>query len=730
MQIFPSMSELANDVFGKGQAPTKGTSRDSEGFAGFFNTQMSLYDAKTLDRMERELTADVDKHFRAEGQKMDSAFYDPRYADLREQIEEGKLDVRDVLSGGGMGLFASLMKGKSKGKDGIAVLQALAGVKNTSADGSDKANKLAALVAKIGKGAVKTGGSGIAALKNLKMSQEDFSALKEDLKSFGLTKGEIDSLGEKIASEAGLTWGQFVSALSSRLGAVQGAVVQLSPDDQRQLQSLFQKMGFMPNKAEELVGKLESGQFSSVWKSVGKQLESLPAGTKIDVSSGELQLLGQVVKLSDKGIARLKALLGGNERATLTADGLKKVMAQLKTEVAQDVKKDETTVGRMQQVLGDVLEKALERAEVSKKADAELTNDVRNKKILAENSRRERAAAKDGDARPAAAIVAEGEEAVAEHVLRADPKNAGSGKTAKAQAAGAHAEAAAKDGKASSAKAESAANAAPLVDGKQAQNADKNISLSKEAGVRGATDGAQGHKASWNGAKDGAGKDDASAGKDGSGKGKTGDETPWKEFLGKVKSDGRGTEQNLIADEAAKAAEATRQVMSSLGRSSNSGSAFERALSSRMMRQVENGILRNLADGRKQMTLKLDGADLGKLNVMLSVRDKEVSAVIRVDSHEAGKLLGDQMAQLRQTLEQQGLKVQRLEVQTQLNGNNQFSQNWQGAGRHNMAQQQGNSGQYKGMWKNLREGGESLAQEMQDAMTKVNNSQGGLDIFA
>ena len=71
---------------------------------------------------------------------------------------------------------------------------------------------------------------------------------------------------------------------------------------------------------------------------------------------------------------------------------------------------------------------------------------------------------------------------------------------------------------------------------------------------------------------------------------------------------------------------------------------------------------------------------------MLQVRDKELSAVIRADSPEAARALSDQLAQLRQTLEQQGFKVSSLEVQTGL-ANQHGYHTWSGADGHNLMQE-------------------------------------------
>jgi flagellar hook-length control protein FliK len=105
-----------------------------------------------------------------------------------------------------------------------------------------------------------------------------------------------------------------------------------------------------------------------------------------------------------------------------------------------------------------------------------------------------------------------------------------------------------------------------------------------------------------------------------------------------------------------------------------------------LFQQVNSGILQNLGNGGQQLTINLTPEELGSLQVMLQVRDKELSAVIRADSPEAAKALSDQLAQLKQTLEQQGFKVSSLEVQTGLSNQHGFNA-WSGAEGHNLMQE-------------------------------------------
>ncbi len=62
------------------------------------------------------------------------------------------------------------------------------------------------------------------------------------------------------------------------------------------------------------------------------------------------------------------------------------------------------------------------------------------------------------------------------------------------------------------------------------------------------------------------------------------------------------------------------------------------------------------------MTLRLDPPELGSLRVQVTVRDRSVVAVLEAERPETRQLLGDNLAQLRDALQQQGFGIDRIEV--------------------------------------------------------------------
>ena len=151
---------------------------------------------------------------------------------------------------------------------------------------------------------------------------------------------------------------------------------------------------------------------------------------------------------------------------------------------------------------------------------------------------------------------------------------------------------------------------------------------------------------------------------------------------------------------------------------------FQQALFS----QVEKGMLRELRDGSHHMTLRLDPAELGRLTLQLTVYKGEVKALIRAENPETATALSAQMNQLRASLEEQGLKVAQLDVQTQLKEDPSMQQ-WDTAAGHNKEQELREQARFIELSRIRREAGNVLARDMQIAGMREEIAASGLHII-
>lgn len=168
--------------------------------------------------------------------------------------------------------------------------------------------------------------------------------------------------------------------------------------------------------------------------------------------------------------------------------------------------------------------------------------------------------------------------------------------------------------------------------------------------------------------------------------------------------------------------------VSSQGAAQNASTAH--AHRQEIFSQVEQGMLRQLQNGSHQMTLRLDPAELGQISLLLTVKGGEVRATIRAESAETTAALSEQVSQLRASLEEQGLKVTELNIETQLPHDTTQGDAWAGTAQFNQEQEMREQARFLRLAKMRRESGTALAQDVQSKSIREEISASGLHIIA
>jgi flagellar hook-length control protein FliK len=127
--------------------------------------------------------------------------------------------------------------------------------------------------------------------------------------------------------------------------------------------------------------------------------------------------------------------------------------------------------------------------------------------------------------------------------------------------------------------------------------------------------------------------------------------------------------------------------------------------------------------------LRLDPAELGQLTIMLTVNKGEVKAIFQADNEVAASALSEQMSQLKATLEEQGLKVADLEVQTKL-ADDPSRQQWAGSDAFNREREMREQARMARLARLRQEAGEGLAQDMHNISKQEKIALTGLHIIA
>lgn len=543
--------------------------------------------------------------------------------------------------------------------------------------------------------------------QSLKMTLGDLDSLRDQLLENGLSEADLSDLQEKLSSRSGLTWGSFVHFLSSKTGVVP-KTLEFSPEQKQNLTSFFQKVGFNSQEAQDLVSGLSQRRYGDVFQVMHHRLQALSEEGFTGFDKTEFTTFVRSLGLSGDAASKLDALFQNQDRVTM--EGAKMALAVIKKDLLAHKGEFRQEAAELAAEIGQAIKKAAEREGdrlmAGKRGDESQEKLIRSKAgIEGEFAKTSADKEEKGSAKSS----------VATSNLVEPEGNDKDDKVAKPQAGLAErlSKGASETAAATAAKGQEASAKSPKAEARAENLADR---LGQDRHFAQNRDHIGDHLASG---------DDTGAGDRNSAQDKS-----WKDFLGRLRFEEPAVGRYIrnVAEGTEKAAEAASPNATTKHadapapgvRSDFSRSVFD---------QVKDGVLKNLSQGRKQLSLQLKPEHLGTLNVVLTMRGKEIEAMIRTDNHESTRLVAEQLEAIRHSLQEQGLKVSKLDVQTQLS-DNQFSQAaWDGPENHNMAQEQEAMNMLRRRWRLLKEGGESLAQEMQNMTEREILSQHGLHII-
>ncbi|MGJ3523479.1 flagellar hook-length control protein FliK [Nitratidesulfovibrio sp. D1] len=595
----------------------------------------------------------------------------------------------------------------------------------------NSALRTAASAATEAKGKVRRGEDGgvLTAPGQISLSYQDVIALRNQLEKSGVSPDRLERLAQMASTPGTYSLGQVISALRkdgpyANLDTDGAAATVLNGNQRLDAKQFLQKIGMLPDEADNMLAQMDAGNTDAVWKALSGKLTGKTDGDAIDVNVAELEAMAKGLRLSPEVLAAMKTLFGGQTEISTTASGLKSVLVPAGQEMATREQADRNLASALGSALDPVLQAAKKSADRIEQSDRRGDRAAQRSQVLI----RETATGKGNGNGVAPALDAE----------RRDGGSANAGKTRQSGLM--------RTGGGTQEHAGAAADARHAAQtGQAAGSVQQNLPTGNDGRNGGHTAGQQAQVAQGNASAQAFGLDKAASSQPGDGKGSAwqqeqhgrsstgsgGSGDPWAELLRRidVSPSLSGAAQSMSAEAAANAA----------GAAQRQGQALTPYLSEQAAAQLERGILTSMQDGTRQLTMKLDPVELGNVTVVLSVRNGEVKATIRPDRTETAQAINDQLHVLRTALEQQGLKVDRLEVQTQLQDNS-FSQAWQDAAQHNAGQeQQARSAErerYRRL-RRLREGGDDAGAQAVDAAAAAaaagrpaTLTASGLDIIA
>ncbi|BAH74864.1 flagellar hook-length control protein FliK [Solidesulfovibrio magneticus] len=519
-------------------------------------------------------------------------------------------------------------------------------------------------------------------IKTLPVTREDIAALRSELKDQGFSDEELDAMEAKAGDGKGMTWGELMDEVEKKVSSAgKGEKKAIGNDDQVQILGLLGKLGFTADQSQQMVEALSRGETQSVMAAIDEKLAGMSSENEVQVGASEMTALGRALNLSEQAQSRLSSLMG--ESSGQTGQGIVSAMSLVKNELLAQLGQENQKMAEFREAASDVLQNAWQRDTTGRSSDLHQDDVARKAGQIVAMSSEEGEAKADANGLDALADVpqagkaAEGQESPAAAQTATDAAPAGKAVEPKA---GAHAELAAKAGAVATEQAGLAGTAADA--SAKAQGQPEVAPQAKEQAASTPVQNAEVHQQTGSGQQGAAGGNAFGFGQNGQ-NGQSGHDESMAELLGKIRFAGRTatsqpaeTSPTLAAMDALKSSPSGQQAKT-----------IDPALAARVARQVESGILKGAGQEAKQLTLTLTPDELGKVQVTLTVKDKEVRAVISADNADTTAMLQEHAAKIKQSLEEQGFKVSEVEVRSQLSQDNQTAA-WDSPERHNEAREQ------------------------------------------
>lgn len=557
---------------------------------------------------------------------------------------------------------------------------------------------------------------------NSYFKSDDFKHLKEKLLEAGVSEKQINEYFMHLAATThNPTIGDMRAAVSGLLGSRQGP--EMTKNELIQLGGVLGKLGFDKKEISDIEEKIARGEGLDILRAIQKKLEAMAEeGKEVEISKDDLNILLNACDISGDSLDVIAQFwenseLVADDKLMLNARSFGQLfgttMATMELAEAELVKLSENLDEAIKSMLeykknkpneavADMRGSALTgRSEIMSRVLATLINEESEED---ENSTSHLMGEKKSDAHTGESIpasLADGKKA--SKVAREEQEL----QTKLNEEPGVHTQG--RNAAPIAASAQSAAN------GKNAQNTE--AAPQRAAGQEGLLREAAGERLA-DGEQQSGGREENQR------------NNPF------APQNGSG---ELGADKAALAAKvqsSSGAVFSAFGQQENSSAQPQNAETAkaqvyqeRIFEQVERGILKNAIDGSRQIVLRLDPPELGKLTLSLTVAHGEVKALIRTDSAATTQVVSEQLAQLKQSLEEQGFKVASLDVETRADSH-AGTDNWSGTEQHNQEREMLEQSRFMRLARTRAREGDALAQTMHNVDQPASLSASGLHIIA
>lgn len=503
--------------------------------------------------------------------------------------------------------------------------------------------------------------AGTYTLEEVCFSKPELVELRQELVNAGAPPETLERFDKLVNQPDGATLAQVTASLRP-----QNTPPQLSDDDKNTLKGLLKKIDSTGALEEKIMGLMEKGQGLAAWKQLSQAINGLDPSAHFTLDKAEVGVLGKALGLSATGQQQLLGSFGNAQTLELNSKQLNHLLSTAQGDLMQRENSQKKLDAALDKTLTPILQKARKRMKAEQDATSLQSRQVEQSKIMI-NKTVTGSANSTVESTATNADKASDKEALDKANMAQQIKKQGT--------------------------SDKPTEPAEQLRGQVASEAKPEVKTEVKAGPKDAktdalpADGknadaqqktAQNHRDPGN-MSDPRNGDPHGAGNKNSGN------TGWESLLNKVevRPQTASTTQNTIVGNV-QGIHTGLQTAGASGATTATGTPAH--ISRQVASQVEQAMLSAMRDGSKKLELQLTPGDLGNITLTLSTRNGEVSAIIRSERTETADAMTRQLDILRTNLEQQGIKVDKLEVQTQ--AQNQQNDSWQNLQQHNNQQEE------------------------------------------
>ena len=477
------------------------------------------------------------------------------------------------------------------------------------------------------------------------ISRQNSDFLKIELKKRNVQEASLQMLDQLVASGQAVTIGKIFTTLSG-----EGRTLEpLQKEEQLNFTQALQKIGLSKETSSNILALAEEGKTAKAWQNISKQLESL-GEEKIELHSDELKSILKALDISAEGQKNTKTIFKNLPQGELTKEQLGTLFAEVNKEIAAKTKASKAVRSVMRDAMADALSHAKLEEKSAPVADSRGSKQSNNAEQRMRKALSEEALNLDGNEQPTDQVKSVASQP---EVKKHTTSNLGeASKTAQQNS--------------------------PATATQISENADKKHSNHGESALH-ANIAEDNTKAIQNGYRT---HDNSKDTQDRPNEQKSRAEM----ILGKSEHSNKrvDAQENNFTDNMKNVSSkiihtGNNFVQAELQNTTGKVQNFQQEIFS----QIEQGILHTAQNGAKHLTLQINQGESAPVTLLLTVTNGEVRATMRTDSQDQAALLAERIDELKASLEESGLKVAKLDVETRLGEDSSFKQ-WEGTNEHNL----------------------------------------------